>query len=248
CTRKLGDALKQDKTSLLTYAYVAECAGLDTLLYGADPENADNALKIAREIKPDQPGAREVLIGRAAVELAQLGLKVGAPGSSQPAIPQVAKSTLAEQRKALDAYAKQHAGDRWVQWLIGRALLAAGERKAARSILKAAADGDDGLVVAMIDTADLLVDDGQLDDALAVYDRAAAKVKEHPPAKDQQAKPHPLIVVGRALGRAEAALVNDDTMGELNVNLAGTLPPRLQAYRDLVLAIAATVTQDNVKA
>ena len=248
CTRKLGDALKQDKASLLTYAYFAECAGLDTLLYGTDPDGADNALKIAREIKPDQPGAREVMIGRAALELSQLGLKVGAPGSSQTAIAQVAKSTLAEQRKALDAYAAQHDKDRWVTWLRGRALLAAGERKAARLMLKTAADGDDGLVVAMIDTADLLVDDGQLDDALGVYDRAAAKVKEHPPAKDQQARPHPLIVAGRALGRAEAALVNDETMGDLSVNLAGALPPRLQAYRDLALAIAATVTQDNVKA
>jgi tetratricopeptide (TPR) repeat protein len=248
CTRKLGDALKYDKTSLLTYAYYAECAGLDTLLYGGDPDGPENALKIAREIKPEQPGAREALIGRAAVELAQLGLKVGAPGSSQTAIAQVAKTTLTEQRKALEAYAKQHDSDRWVKWLIGRAMLAAGERKAARAMLKLAADGDDGLVVAMIDTADLLVDDGQLDDALGVYDRAAARVKAQPLPKDQQAKPHPLIVVGRAIARFEAAQVTDETIGDLSVNLTGTLPSRLQAYRDLALAIAATVTQDNVKA
>ncbi|HEX8110640.1 MAG TPA: tetratricopeptide repeat protein, partial [Kofleriaceae bacterium] len=248
CTKKLADALKLDKASLLTYAYFAECAGLDTLLYGTDPDNADNALKVAREIKPEQPGAREVLIGRAAVELAQLGLKVSAPNSSQTAIAQVAKTTLAEQRKALDAYAKQHDKDRWVMWLQGRALLAGGERKAARAMLKAASDGDDGLVVAMIDSADLLVDDGQLDDALAIYDRAAARVKEHPPAKDQQPKPHPLIVVSRVIGRVEAAQVTDETLGELSVNLTGTLPGRLQAYRDLALALAATVTQDNVKA
>jgi tetratricopeptide (TPR) repeat protein len=247
CTRKLGDALKQDKASLLTYAYFAECAGLDTLLYGADPDGADNALKIAREIKADQPGAREVMIGRAALELSQLGLKVGAPGSSQTAIAQVAKSTLAEQRKALEAYPDRDK-DRWVMWLRGRALLAAGERKAARAMLKAAADGDDGLVVAMIDTADLLVDDGQLDDALVVYDRAAARVKAQPLPKDQQARPHPLIVVGRAVARFEAAQVTDETIGDLSVNLTGTLPSRLQAYRDLALAIAATVTQDNVKA
>jgi tetratricopeptide (TPR) repeat protein len=248
CIKKLGDALKYDKTSLLTYAYFAECAGLDTLLYGADPDNADNALKIAREVKPDQPGAREMLIGRAALELAQLGLKVGAPGSSQTAIAQVAKTTLAEQRKALDAYGDKHDADKWVKWLRGRALLAAGERKAARAMIKAAADGDDGVVVATIDIADLLVDDGQLDDALATYDRAAARVKEHPPAKDQQARPHPLIIVGRALGRVESAQVTDETLGELSVSLTGTQPARLQAYRDLAQALAAAVTQDNVKA
>jgi tetratricopeptide (TPR) repeat protein len=248
CTRKLGDALKLDKTSLLTYAYFAECAGLDTLLYGVDPEGAENALKIAREIKPDQPGAREVLVGRAAVELAQLGLKVSAPGSSQTAIAQVAKSTLAEQRKALDAYAAQHDKDRWVRWLIGRAMLAAGERKAARANLQNAAEGDDGLVVAMVDTADLLVDDGQLDEAIALYDRAAARVKAHPQPKDQQPKDHPLIVVGRSLGRAEAAVQIDETIGDLSVKLPGALPPRLQAYRDLALSLANTVLQDYTKA
>jgi tetratricopeptide (TPR) repeat protein len=133
-------------------------------------------------------------------------------------------------------------------WLRGRALLAAGERKAARAMLKAAADGDDGLVVAMVDTADLLVDDGQLDDALAVYDRAAAKVKAQPLAKDQQPKGHPLIIIGRALGRAEAAVQSDETIGELNVGLAEKLPARLQAYRDLALSFINTALQDYVKA
>jgi tetratricopeptide (TPR) repeat protein len=252
CIRKLSDALKKDKTSLLTYAYVAECAGLETLLYGTDTDAVENALKIAREIKPDEPGAREVLIGRAALELSRLGLGVGAPSASQTAIAQVAKSTLAEQRKALDAYAAQHDKDRWVTWLRGRALLAAGERKAGRAMLKAAAD-DDGLVVAMVDTADLLVDDGQLDDAMAIYDRAAARVKDQPQvkdpqAKDQPAKDHPLIVIGRSLGRAEAAVQNDETIGDLSVKLAGELPSRLKAYRDLALSLADTVLQDYAKA
>ena len=101
-----------------------------------------------------------MLIGRAALELSRLGSGVGATNSTQTAIAQVAKSTLAEQRKALDAYAAHNDKDRWVAWLRGRALLAAGERKAGRAMIKAAAEGDDGLVVAMVDTADLLVDDG----------------------------------------------------------------------------------------
>jgi predicted Zn-dependent protease len=233
CIKKLGEALEKDKTSLLTYAYFSECAGLETLLYGTDADRADNALKIAKEIKPDEPGSREVLIGRAALELSRLGSGVGAANSTQTAIAQVAKSTLAEQRKALDAYAAHNDKDRWVAWLRGRALLAAGERKAARAMLKAAAEGDDGLVVAMVDTADLLVDDGQLDEATTIYDRANAKAKDHP-----------LIVVGRSLGRAEASVQNDETIGDLSVKLSGELPSRLKAYRELALSLANSVLQD----
>lgn len=237
CLKKLGDALGKDKTSLLTYAYFAECAGLETLLYGADSDAADNALKIARQIKPGEPGEREVMIGRAAVELSRLGLAVAAADSSQTAIAQVAKSTLAEQRKALDAYAAQHDKDRWVAWLRGRARLAAGERKEGRALIKAASEGDDGLVVAMIDTADLLVDDGQLDEAMTTYDRALARAKDHP-----------LAVVGRSLARAEASVQNDETIGDLSVKLTGELPARLRAYRDLALSLADTVLQDYTKA
>ena len=236
CVKKLDDAHTKDKNSLLTYAYFAECAGLETLLYGTDGD-AENALKFARDIKPGEPGAREVLVGRAALELARLGLGVGAPNSSQAAIAQVAKTTLAEQRKALDGYAADHPKDRWVQWLRGRAALAAGERREGKEQIKAAADGDDGLVVAMVDTADLLVDDGQLDEAIAVYDRASAKAKDHP-----------LIIVGRSLGRAEAAVQNDEVIGDLSVKLTGDLPPRLKAYRDLALSLADTVLQDYTKA
>jgi tetratricopeptide (TPR) repeat protein len=236
CVKKLDDAHTKDKNSLLTYAYFAQCAGLETLLYGTEGD-ADNALKFARDIKPGEPGSREVLIGRAAVELARLGLGVGAPNSSQAAIAQVAKATLAEQRKALDAFAADHPKDRWVQWLRGRAALAAGERREGKEQIKAAADGDDGLVVAMIDTADLLVDDGQLDEAMAVYDRANAKAKDHP-----------LLVVGRSLGRAEASVQNDETIGDLSVKLTGDLPPRLKAYRDLALSLADIVLQDYTKA
>jgi tetratricopeptide (TPR) repeat protein len=233
CIKKLGEALDKDKTSLLTYAYFAQCAGLETLLYGTDPDRADNALKVVREIKSGEPGSREVLIGRAALELSRLGSGVGAANSTQTAIAQVAKSTLAEQRKALDAFAKDHASDKWIAWLRGRALLAAGERKAGRAMLKAAAEGDDGLVVAMVDIADLLVDDGQLDEATAIYDKVAARAKDHP-----------LLVLGRSLGRAEAAVQNDETIGDLSVKLSGELPSRLKAYRELALSLANSVLQD----
>jgi tetratricopeptide (TPR) repeat protein len=225
CLKKLGEALEKDKTSLLTYAYFAECAGLEALLYGTDLDRVDRALKIANELKDDEPGAREVLIGKAAVELSRLGVGDG----TQSAVAQVSKSALAEVRKSLDKYAQKTPTDRWAQWLRGRAQLAGGERKEGRATIAAAADGSDGLLIAMVDQADLLVDDGQLDEALTIYDKAAAKAKDHP-----------LIVVGRSLGRAEASLQNEETIGELSVKLAKELPARLSSYRHLATSLANT--------
>ncbi|HET7504533.1 MAG TPA: tetratricopeptide repeat protein, partial [Kofleriaceae bacterium] len=234
CLKKLGDALEKDKTSLITYAYYAECSGLEALLYGTDTDRVDGALKIAREIKDDEPGAREAMIGKAALELSRLGV---GDGSTQSAVAQVAKSTLVELRKALDSYGAKHDKDHWVQWLRGRAMLAGGERKGARAVIKSASEGDDGLLVAMIDTADLLVDDGQLDEALTVYDKAAAKAKDHP-----------LVLVGRSLGRAEASVENEDTIGELSVKLAKDLPSRLSSYRHLANSLANTGIESYVSA
>jgi tetratricopeptide (TPR) repeat protein len=225
CLKKLGEALDKDKASLLTYAYVAECAGLESLLYGTDAGRVDDALKFTKDIKPEDPGAREILIGRAALELSRLGVGDG----TQSAVAQVSKSTLSEVRKSLDAYAAKHDKDKWVAWLRGRAMLAGGERKGGRAMIKAASEGDDGLLVAMIDSADLLVDDGQLDEALTVYDKAGAKAKDHP-----------LIVVGRSLARAEASVQNEDTIGDLSVKLQKELPSRLSSYRYLATSLANT--------
>jgi len=230
CLKKLRDALEKDPSSLITYAYVAECSGLESLLYGTETERVDSALKVAREIKEGEPGAREVLIGKAALELSRLG--VGDPGASQSAVAQVAKSTLAELRKSLDGYGAKHEQDKWIQWLRGRAMLAGGERKAGRAVIKAASDGDDGVLVALIDTADLLVDDGQLDEALTVYAKAAAKAKDHP-----------LVVVGRSLARAEASVDNEETIGDLSVKLQKDLPARLSSYRYLATSLANTGIQ-----
>jgi tetratricopeptide (TPR) repeat protein len=84
-------------------------------------------------------------------------------------------------------------------------------------------------VVATIDTADLLVDDGQLDEALTVYAKAQARSKDHP-----------LIVIGRSLGRAEASVQNEDTIGDLSVKLKKDLPARLSSYRYLASSLANT--------
>ncbi len=223
--KKLGDALEKDNSNLLTFAYVVETAGLESLLYGTDADRVDHALKaVAHDIGPTDPGARELVIGKAAVELSRLG-SLEAPNT-----------TLAEVQKMLDEYLAKHDGDKWARWLKGRALLAAGERKAAKAMLKQAADGADGLPVAMIDQADLLVDEGSLDEAVALYEVALGKAKDHP-----------LAMVGRALGRAEASVQTDKAIDDLNVKLERNFGPRITAYRNLALALAEASIEDYAR-
>jgi tetratricopeptide (TPR) repeat protein len=236
CLKKLGEALEQDKSNLLTYAYFAQCSGLEALLYGTDTDRVHRALNVAREIKEGEPGAREALIGKAALELSRLGVGDG----TQAAVAQVATSTLVELRTSLDAYRAKYdkdGKDKWIQWLRGRAMLAGGERRAGRATIQAAGEGDDGVLVAMIDTADLLVDDGQLDEAITVYEKAIAKAKDHP-----------LIIVGRSLARAEASVQSDETISDLSVKLQNDLPARLSAYRHLATSLANTGIQSYPRA
>ncbi len=220
--KKLGDALEKDNSNALTFAYVVETAGIESLLYGTDTNRVDQALKaVQKDIKPGEPGARELVIGKAAVELSRLGA-LEAPAS-----------TLAEVRKMLDDYLAKHGEDRWARWLKARALLAAGERKEAQAVLKAAADGDEGLVVAMIDQADLLVDEGKLDDAVALYDKALKKSKDHP-----------LAVLGKAMALAESTVDSNAAIDDLSVKLDKNFGPRVTAYRHLALALAKDSIED----
>jgi tetratricopeptide (TPR) repeat protein len=222
--KKLGDALDKDPNNLLTLAYVGETAGLEALLYGTDADRVDLALKrAAHDIKPDQPGTRELLIGRAAVELSRLA----PPGGS---------TMLADVERQLDEYLAKHDDDRWARWLKARALLAAGERKSAKAQLAQAGGGDDGLVVAVIDQADLLVDDGQLDQAVELYDKVLAKTKDHP-----------LAVLGKALARAESSVQTNDAIDDLNVKLEKRFGPRVDAYRNLALAYAEASIEDYAR-
>ncbi|MBV8760202.1 MAG: tetratricopeptide repeat protein [Deltaproteobacteria bacterium] len=222
---KLKQALEKDPGNLLTFTLAAEAGGLESLLYGTETERVDRAIKAAApDVKPGQPGARELLIGKAAVELSRLGT-LEAPAS-----------TLAEVTKQLDDYLAKNDSDKWVRWLKARAQLAGGEFKAAKATLKAAADGDDGVPVAMIDQADLLVDEGSLDEGLALYDKALAKSKDHP-----------LAVLGKSLARAESSVQANDAIDDLNVKLDKNFGSRVTAYRNLALALAEAGIEDYVR-
>ena len=237
---KLADekdgALQKDPNNLLTIAYVAETAGLETLLYGTDSDLADNPIKrLEADLKkikvdgkdvvdPEQPGGRELVIAKCALDLSRLA-SLEAPAT-----------TLVEIEKRLDDYLGKHGEDRWALWLKARALLAGGERAKAKAVLKQAADGDDGLVPAMTDQADLLVDDGALDEAFALYDKVLMKAKDHP-----------LAVLGKSLARAESSVQANEAIDDLNVKLDKKLGPRVAAYRDLALALADAGIEDYPK-
>lgn len=213
---RLEEAIKKDANNALSFAYVAETTGLEALLYGTDRDRVDHAIKaVIRDVKDGAPGSRELIIGRAAVELSRL--------DSQ----QAPATTLAEVTKRLDNYLSTYGDDKWIRWLKARALLAGGERAAAKALLKAVSDGEDGLTVAIIDYADLQVDDGNLEDALALYDKALAKVQDHP-----------LAVLGKSLARAESSVEITGALEDLNVKLDKNLGPRVAAYRSLALAVA----------
>jgi len=228
---KLTEALKKDNANELTFAYTVEVGGLASLLYGTQTDEVDRAHKsVVKDIGPGEAGWRELVIGKASLELSRL----------HKLEPRNAASTLGEVNKLLDEYLAKHQDDRWARWLKGRALLAAGERKAARAAFKTAGDGDAGLAVALIDQGDLSVDDGKLEEALALYKQATQKSKDHP-----------LAVLGRSLGRAEASYEIDETIGELNDKFnASKLEPqhRAAAYRNLALALANISIEDYPKA
>ena len=219
---KLEQAFKLDKNNILSFAYTAEATGLEALLYGMPTDGADAAIKIAqRDVHEGEPGWRELIVGKAAVELSRLGSN------------QAAATTLAEVIKSLDAFLVKNDGDKWAHWLKARALLAAGQRKAGEAELKALAGGDAGLVVAQIDLADLSFDEGALADAMALYDKA---LKTSPD--------HPLAILARALARAESTVQARDAIDEINVKLDKPLGSRTVAYRNLALALADADTEE----
>ncbi|MBL0218290.1 MAG: tetratricopeptide repeat protein [Myxococcales bacterium] len=232
--KKLSESLEKDNANVLTFAYYTETAGLEALLYGTEADRVNKAYKSAKpEIEAGAAGWRELVIGKAAVDLATLGT---GDGNAQ-AVAATSISTLSETVKNLDELLKTSPNDKWALWLKARAELAGGERKAAKAQMKAAGEGDDGLVVAMIEHADLMVDDGQLEEALAAYDKATAKSKDHP-----------LAVVGRSLGRAEASVQVNEAIDELSVKLSANIGPRVGSYRNLASALANIGIEDYPKA
>ena len=225
---QLRSALNRDPSSILTLAEVAEVTALEALLYGTEADRVDTAIKAARDLdkpeKKDQPGYRELLIAKAAIELSRL------PSREAPA------TTLATVRASLDGWLEGHADDHWARWLQGRAMLAAGQRTAAHKAFEQASAGDGAAPVALVDNADMLVDEGKHDEAMKLYERALSLAPDHP-----------LAILGQALARAARGVENEAAMSDLNVKLEKPLGPRVNAYRQLAYALAYYGLEDYVQ-
>jgi tetratricopeptide (TPR) repeat protein len=222
---ELAAALDLDQSSGILIAEVAQATAINHILYGGDGEPVSRAIsQVTRELStPDLDGYHELLIARVALALADL---------HESTAPDLVVATA---KKDLTAWLDAHGDDRWARWLLARAQLAAGERTAAMASLAAAADAPnpaDRLAVAQIDRADLLVDDGKLDQALALYDEV---LKAHPG--------HPLALVGKALARVDGKASATAALDDLNVGLAKSTGPRVDAYRQLALALAQETLQ-----
>ena len=218
-------ALAKQNDNPLTFAYVAEATGLESLLYGTEGDRVHRAADAAkRDIKlATAPGYREIVIGQAAAQLASLS------SSEAPA------TAVTDVMRDVQAFLADHPGDRWGLWLMARAQLAAGQRAAAHGSLRAASKTP-GLAVATIDEADLLVDEGSLTDALKLYDQVLAIDKTHP-----------LALMGRALARAENGVDTGAAVDDLSVKLDKSLGPRVAGYRYLALALAQYALEDYPK-
>lgn len=226
----LARSMATDRKNPATLAFVAQIAGTRALLYGEDVAAALDAAKQARtRLKAGAEWLSAVVIGETAAALATL---------SQQASPATA---LANVERALDealaAPATPPDAQRWMRWLKARLQLAHGQRKAARATLLQAADGADGLVVAMTDLGDLAVDDGNLTEGLNWYDKATAVSPDHP-----------LAIAGRALARAEANADAAAALDDINVKLDKALGPRVTAYRELATAFAQLGVADYPRA
>ncbi len=226
----------------VTQAFVLEVGGISRLLYGEvqDPLSKDEnppRVDLAKDLddaftevtsgddklQPGEPGIREVILGKMALELSRLP-------TDKPQLPAAFEAA----QKDLDSYLETTKDDRWANWLKGRALLATGQRRAAASKLREASEGADGLAIAQIDYANLLVDDGKIDEALKLFKVVLDK-----------SKAHPLAILGERMAKAEASIEVNEMIGDLNAKFdKDRTSSRVEAYRQLALAIANLAVED----
>ena len=159
------DQFKKEPDDPTVQAYLAESVALEALLYGPSPDAAKDSLiklaqdtltRIGTDLPAGEPGSREVAFTKAILALLTL-----------PDQGKAAPGALADAAMLVDDLAAKDKDDKSLAWdhrHPARLQLAGGERKAAKAAFKHLAD--DGFVLAMIDEADVLAVDGNLDAAM----------------------------------------------------------------------------------
>ncbi len=218
-------AMKLDPDSSYAIAVYAENTGLAALLYEElDANEVERAMElIKKQIKTvSDLGYRETLVGRSAATLALLD-----------ELEDDAVGRLKETKSQLEEYLKTSPDDRLARWLLARVFLAEGDREKAKVSLEQAYSRGEGPVIAGIELADLILDDGDFAGALDLYNKALEKSPQHL-----------LAYSGRSLARSERSADPDEAISDLNVGLADPKGLRVAAYKSLGLATAWLQQED----
>jgi tetratricopeptide (TPR) repeat protein len=221
-------ALERDRDNPYAVALMAHITALEAMLYGEiDTSEVANAIDLAsQDIKaPGDQGYRELVLARAAHTFATLAT-AGEGGETR----------VADARKLLETWLEANADDGLARWLLGHALLAAGDRKGAAVAFEQADKGGEGPVLATIALAELRLDDGKHEEAKALFDRAL-----------ERAPKHGWAFVGRSLTRSERSVEMAEAVADLNVGVATAQGPRIEAFKHLALA-TAQLGQEDYKA
>ncbi len=214
-------AIDRDRSMAEPVAVFAEVAAIESLLYKLDPQEAEWAFSSVRKgVKQGETGSRELLIAESALTLSRL-YEIETP-----------RELLAEAKAKLEFYLEKK-DDGWVRWLLGRAMLAAGNRSGAEQAFRQAETAPNPPVIATIERADLLLDDGKYDEARTLYEAALKKAPNHP-----------LALIGLSLLRAETSTELSQAVDDLNVHVARVESPRVSAYENLAFAYARYALQN----
>ncbi len=223
-TSKISQALERDRNKVYTMALLSEVTAISALLHGeySSAEVLRAVEAAATDIAvPSDEGYREVLIGRSAVTLMELtDLENG-------------DSRLAEVRTQLKDWLERSPDDQFVRWLLGRAHMAAGDRRSALDSYTKAHGGGSGPAIATVDLANFHLDEGEFDKAMPLYDSALTRSQKHE-----------LALAGRSLGRSERRVESADAMADISLGLAQAQGATLLAWKELALASAQFAQED----
>lgn len=222
-------AIARDPASVEAVAMLANARAFALLVYGdgqlIDVETAISAARQrAKELKEGGKGKRELILAHAAFVLA-----------AQSRGSDVTKE-LEAARADLDGALASWPEEPLVYWLNGMSRQAAGDRQGAREALRQAQSL--GLVMARVALADMDLDEGAHQAALAGYDEAL-----------KAAPQYSLALAGRALARAEAGLDPKATLAEITPNAEVRVDgKRAEAWHRLAVSRLALITGDRERA
>jgi len=213
-------ALERDTSDVYTMSVLAEITSLSTLLYGeytpAEVQRAVNS--VAQKItEPGQTGYRELVIARSANAISEL-----------PELSEGADARLLAAQKELKEWLERSPDDRLARWLLGRALLSAGNRTAAKEAFAQAHANGEGPAIATVDLANAHLDEGDFEMAMKLYDDALSRSQNHA-----------LAFVGRSLARSERKIEAQEAMADISIGLAQATGAKLIAWKELAMAGAS---------